>query len=219
MEQEFDEFKKIIVNAVWDALTRLGTGLSPNWEKLPTATILLLFAWLAWLLTKQALTRFLRLRRIDETLTRFLLRSSKFLIMSAGVISALGSMGVNVSTIVTGLGITGLVLGIALKDIVSNAVSGVMLLLFRPFRHHDQIRVNDFVGRVIDIDMRYTHLDTGESVIYIPNSLLFANAVTVTARREEARAPRPEPVKSNRGKKLLLGLKDEFADAYADRAA
>ena len=40
-----------------------------------------------------------------------------------------------------------------MKDIVSNAVSGVMLLLFRPFRHNDRIKVADFEGSVCDIDL------------------------------------------------------------------
>jgi hypothetical protein len=108
-------------------------------------------------------------------------------LVGIGVVTALGTLGVDVSAIVAGLGLTGLALGIALKDIVSNAMSGIMLLMFRPFRHRDRIKVGDFEGTVCDIDLRYTHLRTDGRVIFVPNSMMFANAVTVvTSAKAEA---------------------------------
>src|SRR5438132_1703109 len=58
-----------------------------------------------------------------------------------GVITALGTLGINVSALVAGVGLTGFALGFALKDSLSNLLAGVMILLYRPFAHHDHIIV------------------------------------------------------------------------------
>jgi small-conductance mechanosensitive channel len=148
-------------------------------ESVLSATIILAGFYVASLLVKKIAEKFFLARKIDQALARFLIRAVRISLVSMGAVTALGTLGVDVSVMVGGLGLTGLALGIALKDVVSNAVSGVMLLLFRPFRHNDRIKVADFEGTVCDIDLRYTHLHTSGKVIFVPNSMMFANAVSV----------------------------------------
>jgi len=94
-----------------------------------------------------------------------------------GVVTALGTMGVNVAALVTSLGLAGFALGFALKDALSNLISGVLLLLYRPFTIGDEIIVSGFEGRVIAIDLRYTTLQLDQRVVFIPNSKLFTESV------------------------------------------
>lgn len=148
-------------------------------ESIVSALIVLGGFYLASLLVKKVAERFFLAKKFDQALAMFLTRAVRISLVSLGVVTALGTLGVDVSAIVAGMGLTGLALGIALKDTVSNAVSGVMLLLFRPFRHNDRIKVADFEGTVCDIDLRYTHLQTEGKVIFVPNSMMFANAVSV----------------------------------------
>jgi small-conductance mechanosensitive channel len=68
-------------------------------------------------------------------------------ILIFGLITALGAGGLNVSALVTGLGLTGFALGFALKDVLSNLLSGIMLLLYRPFNIGDRIRMGEYEGR------------------------------------------------------------------------
>jgi small-conductance mechanosensitive channel len=200
-------------------------------ESIISAVIVLAGFWLAAVIARHIADRFFVARKIDEALARFLQRVLKFSVLMLGFVTALGTLGIDVSAIVAGLGLTGLALGIALKDIVSNAVSGIMLLIFRPFRHRDLIKMGDFEGEVIDIDMRYTHLRTEEKIIFVPNSLLFANAVTVTkaaimkpqlaastAKQPEALKtpePRPMPPLAPKRKASLLSLVADDADSAA----
>jgi small-conductance mechanosensitive channel len=180
-------------------LTRIPTDVANNtqpWlptiknltvESLISAGVVFIGFWLASLLVKKIAEKFFLTRKVDEALARFLIRVIRITLVGIGVVTALGTLGVDVSAIVAGLGLTGLALGIALKDIVSNAMSGIMLLMFRPFRHRDRIKVGDFEGTVCDIDLRYTHLRTDGRVIFVPNSMMFANAVTVvTSAKVEA---------------------------------
>ena len=96
-----------------------------------------------------------------------------------GTITAMGTLGINVSALVAGLGLTGFALGIALKDGLSNMVSGAMLLIYRPFRIGDRITVAGNEGVVASIDLRYTTLSAPAQRILIPNSTLFTNNVIV----------------------------------------
>ena len=114
----------------------------------------------------------------------FVLRMGAKVISTAlllfGIVTALGTVGVNVSALVAGLGLTGFALGFALKDILSNLMSGVLILLYRPFSVNDHITVTGLDGLVTEIDLRYTRLEKGEQVFLIPNSLLITNTIGLT---------------------------------------
>jgi len=96
-----------------------------------------------------------------------------------GIITALGTLGVNVTALVAGLGLTGFALGFALKDSVSNLLAGVLILAYRPFEMGNHISVAGHQGEVVNIDLRYTTLENEGEKYLIPNSLIFSNAVTI----------------------------------------
>ncbi len=70
-----------------------------------------------------------------------LARTAKLALLCIGVISALGTLGVDVTAMVTGLGLTGFAVGFALKDIISNSLAGILILIYKPFQRHDRIMV------------------------------------------------------------------------------
>ena len=103
----------------------------------------------------------------------------KVSILVLGTITALGTLGVNVSALVAGLGLSGFALGFALKDTISNLLSGVLILVYHPFDIGDFIVVSGEEGKVTHIDFRYTTLENNEKIILIPNSLVFAKTVSI----------------------------------------
>src|SRR4051812_23414314 len=106
-------------------------------------------------------------------------RTASSIALVMGTITALGTMGVDVSAMVASLGLTGFALGFAFKDALSNLLSGVLLLIYRPFKRSDKISVTGFEGRVIEINFRYTVLAGDGKKYLIPNSTLFTNAVSI----------------------------------------
>ncbi len=85
----------------------------------------------------------------------------------------LAQLGVNVTAIVAGLGITGLVLGFAAKDTLENFISGVTILLDRPFVVNDVIRIEEVYGSVHEISLRSTRVLTlGQRTLVVPNTLM-----------------------------------------------
>ena len=96
-----------------------------------------------------------------------------------GAISSLGTVGVDVSVLVAGLGLVGFGIGFALRDAVSNTLAGVLVLMYQPFRVGDDITTGGGGGKVISIDLRYTTI-VGEGERYlVPNGTLLKGPVTV----------------------------------------
>lgn len=95
-----------------------------------------------------------------------------FGIVHLAALVALSAWRVNVGALVAGLGLTGFALGFALKDVLSNLLAGVLILLYRPFQRGHRVSVTGFEGIVAEINLRYTTLDSGGKKILIPNSLL-----------------------------------------------
>ena len=92
------------------------------------------------------------------------------------------------ASLVSALGIGGVAIGFAFKDIFQNFLAGVLLLLTEPFKINDQITYKDFEGTVESIQTRATTIKTydGRRVV-IPNAELFINAVTVNTAYEMRR--------------------------------
>ena len=117
--------------------------------------------------------------KLDKNLTSLLTRTSNITIIIFGIVTALGTIGVNVTSLVAGLGLVGFAIGFALKDTISNLISGILILLYRPFELGNRIKISGYEGIVISIDLRYTELDAEGNKILIPNSKLFTDPITV----------------------------------------
>jgi len=142
---------------------------------------LLVFAvfWIVAVATRRISVRLAEARGVEPGFTRFLGRAVRTTILAFGVVTALGMGGIDISALVAGLGLTGFALGFALKDIISNVLAGVLINLYKPFRQGDSIKVSSFQGKVSAIDLRYTVLEDEGRQIFVPNSMLFTNAITV----------------------------------------
>ena len=87
-------------------------------------------------------------QNIDVTLTRFLKNIIYYALLAAVVVAAAGQLGINTASFLTIIGAAGLAVGLALKDSLSNFASGVMLILFRPFKVGDFVTVAGESGSV-----------------------------------------------------------------------
>ncbi|NJN58805.1 MAG: mechanosensitive ion channel family protein [Leptolyngbyaceae cyanobacterium SL_5_9] len=86
------------------------------------------------------------------------------------------------------LGISGVAIGFAFRDILQNFLAGILILLTEPFRIDDQIVFKDFEGTVENIETRATTIRTYDGRrIVIPNAELFTNAVTVNTAFDNRR--------------------------------
>ena len=88
--------------------------------------------------------------------------------------------GLRLGDIIATLGLSSVAIGFAFQDIFKNFLSGILILIQRPFRIDDQIVVGDYEGTVERIDIRTTKIRTydGERIL-MPNSEVFTSAVRV----------------------------------------
>ena len=128
---------------------------------------------------KRIITNSAERLKLDRNITSLLARTSSITLIIFGILTALGTLGVDVSALVTGLGLTGFAIGFALKDTISNLLSGVLILLYRPFQIGNRIKISGYEGIVVSIDLRYTELNFEDNKILIPNSKLFTDPITV----------------------------------------
>lgn len=90
--------------------------------------------------------------------------------------------GVKVGGLFTALGISSIVLGLALQNSVGQIISGLLLLFEQPFQLGDWLDTPSARGRVVEVNWRATHIDTGSGLQIMPNSILAAASFTNLSR-------------------------------------
>ncbi|MBN1427142.1 MAG: mechanosensitive ion channel family protein [Anaerolineae bacterium] len=131
-------------------------------------------------------------RRVEGPLEleRLIVNSIYIFSLLIGITITLSIFGVNVMGMIAGLGLSGLAIGFALKDIIENVLAGALILVQRPFAIGEAIELEAIVGIVTDIQIRSTTLRTFDNVeIVIPNRTVYTatikNYSTYPVRRRQ----------------------------------
>jgi small conductance mechanosensitive channel len=168
-------------------LTQLAIG---GWVELQ-AVVVLVVSFVGMRLALNWTGAAMRRARVDPG-TQILIK--RFLLISWWIVTLLvilGILGVNPTGLLAVAGAVGLAFSLAIQDILKNFFSGVYLLLERPFRVGDTIRVKDQQGVVENIGVRTTLLRTTDNVqVLVPNATVFGEVVT---NHTYARPTQPEP--------------------------
>jgi small-conductance mechanosensitive channel len=162
-------------------LTRLSESLGSALPGIFAGLVVIVVFFIAAVMSRKLLRRLsARVETDKRPLIALAGETLFYVVITVGLISGLGTMGIDVSALIAGLGLTGFALGFALRDAVSNLIAGVLILLYQPFGYGDRITVAGNSGTVISINFRYTVLEAeGGDVVHVPNSTMFSNSVTV----------------------------------------
>jgi small conductance mechanosensitive channel len=137
---------------------------------------------------RRALRRALDRSELDATLVPFMTGLLYYALMAFVIIAALGMVGVQTTSVIAVLGAAGLAVGLALQGTLGNFASGVMLLVFRPFRVGDFIEAAGTAGAVQEINIFTTRLNTPDNVgIVIPNSAVWGTTIKNYAANDTRR--------------------------------
>jgi small-conductance mechanosensitive channel len=148
----------------------------------PTVAVALSLLILFLVLSRAAhfgVLRIVERTRAHGPLGQLLASIARISLLVLGVITALGTLGVNITGIVAGLGLTGFALGFALKDSIANLLAGVLILLYRPFEVGDRIDVGGLAGHVVNVNLRYTELENPSERVLVPNSKMLVDPIRV----------------------------------------
>ncbi len=122
--------------------------------------------------------------KMDEMLVNFLKSILKWVLILIVLIAAIDQLGIDTTSFIAVLGAAGLAVGLALKDSLQNFASGVMLLIFRPFKAGDLVKAGREEGVVEEIRIFSTKMRSPDNQeLIIPNGDIFNGTITnVTAR-------------------------------------
>ncbi|HEU4759857.1 MAG TPA: mechanosensitive ion channel domain-containing protein [Dehalococcoidia bacterium] len=171
-----------------------GPFLVASWDEIETwlehsgTQILIIAALLAaaYLLFRSVVLRVIRaallrgvtrpdaeLRRRLDTLLAVIDRTAGLVALLLAVVTILPEAGVNITAIVTGLGITGLALALGAQALVRDGINGIFLLAEDQYRKGDVVRLADVMGTVEDITLRRTILRDEDGVVHsVPNGAI-----------------------------------------------
>jgi len=113
-----------------------------------------------------------------ETIEKWITRISKYTVYVIGLFAIIGIFGFDLTSIIVGLGAFSIAISFAMSTVIQNFVSGLLVQADKAFSIGDDIKVQNFEGKVQKISVRTTVIETKEGdVVFIPNSVFISNPV------------------------------------------
>ena len=140
--------------------------------------IVLFLTWTAAAWISGSVGRGLRRVRFDETLTRFITKLVRWGILCFVAMSGLSFFNVSMTSFAALIGAAGLAIGLAFQGTLSNFAAGAMLLVFRPYKVGDVVNVAGNLGKVYEIELFSTAIDTFDNRrVIVPNSEIYGAVI------------------------------------------
>ena len=163
-------------------------GVSLLFKSLKFIGILLVF-WLLAATAGNLISRAVeRQQQFSALLKAFIRKMTRRVIITLGLVIALGTVGVNVGAALALIGGASFILAFALQDTLSNFAAGIMLLIYRPFDVGDSVQIGGITGKVDSVSMVSTTILTFDNQkVLVPNKKVWGETITnitgMTTRR------------------------------------
>lgn len=125
---------------------------------------------------------------VDGAVISFLSAIIKSVIFIAAILMALSQVGVQTTSFIAILGAAGLAIGLSLQGSLANMASGVLIIMFRPFRAGEYVEAGGVSGTVNEVNIFQTVLKTPDNkVVYVPNAQITGQPITNYSREDTRR--------------------------------
>ena len=152
------------------------------------ALIILIIGMIALQIVIVVTRRLLNRSKIDKALHTFIIDAIKVFGGIFIIVSVLSALNVNTTVFVSVLSAAGAAIAIALKDSLANIAGGILLIINKPFKKGDYVKIGDCEGTVKQIDLMTTSLVTLDNKTDIlPNGLINTSPVENYSKLEERR--------------------------------
>lgn len=148
------------------------------------AFLIYLLGKLAARIVKNIIIKLMKRSNVDPLLITFGSNLAYAALIAFVVIAALNQLGIETTSFIAILGAAGLAIGLALQGSLSNFATGVLMIIFRPFRVGDFIEAAGIAGVVEGMDIFTTSVRTGDNKsVFVPNSKIMGdNIVNYSAK-------------------------------------
>jgi len=139
-------------------------------------------------LFSKSLSKLFQKTAFPEKVENAIVKISKYVIYCIGILIVIAFLGFDLTSLMVGLGAFSIAISFATSTIIQNMVSGLLVQADRAFQIGDRIVMQGVEGKVVNISVRTTVIETKEGHwVYIPNSLFMTNMVT-RKNQEEAKS-------------------------------
>ena len=215
-----------IVAVVDEISTGLENGLHiPKFvTSLIFAVIILIAAKVICLVIKHSLRKLAgRSRKFTMIMAQLVWKLCAAIVWIIAIVSVLGIFGIDLTPVLAGLGITGVVLGFALQESISSLFCGVMIALNNPFRVGDWVDIGDISGTVVAMDLMCVTLAAGDNKkITMNNKNVWGNTIVNYSYIERRRIDMIVTVRYTdnleTAKTVIRGLIESYPEVLADPA-
>lgn len=116
--------------------------------------------------------------KMSQLMQDFFISMSGKAVFFVGILIALAQIGLDLTPVLTGFGVAGVVIGFALQDTLSNFASGMMLLIYRPFDVGDFVEAGGVSGKVSHMSLVNTTIKTFDNqIIIVPNKSIWGDTI------------------------------------------
>ena len=177
LEKNIEVLKKDISSYIPDNIIEILSGYAFS----------LIMALLIFIIGKWAVNKIVsifgkvlrKVKGMDETLIKFLENIVYYALMIVVLLTALGKLGVETTSFLAILGAAGLAIGLALKDSLGNFASGVMIIMFKPFKVGDAVTAAGVTGSVSEVGIFNSVFITADNQkIIVPNGAITSGSIT-----------------------------------------
>jgi len=125
------------------------------------------------------LHKIMQKQEVDKILESFVCNLAYWVVMLFVIIASINHIGIETTSLIAVMGAAGLAVGLALQGSLSNFASGVLIVIFRPYRVGDFVEAAGISGSVLQVQILTTILKTGDNKqIIVPNSQIMGSIIT-----------------------------------------
>ena len=147
--------------------------------KLIVAVVIFYVGRIAARLLTKTLRKLLQKQEVELILETFVCNLVYWVVMLFVIIAAINHVGIETTSLIAVMGAAGLAVGLALQGSLSNFASGVLIVIFRPYRVGDFVEAAGIAGSVLEVQILTTILKTGDNKqIIVPNSQIMGSIIT-----------------------------------------
>ena len=153
-------------------------GVEYGMKVLVALLVLFIGLWVAKQI-KKVVVKIMQKSKVDETLISFLSTLVHVAVQAFVIVAALEKLGIKTASFIAIIGAAGLAIGLALQGSLSNFASGVLMIIFKPFKVGDVVEAAGVLGTVREIGIFTTHVDTLDNKkTIVPNAKLMSDIIT-----------------------------------------
>jgi len=127
----------------------------------------------------RGLTKVMHAQEVDKTLQTFVSNLVNMVLLMFVIVAAISALGIQTTSLIAVLGAAGLAIGLALQGSLSNFASGVLIVMFRPYKVGDWVEAAGISGSVEEVQILTTVLKTGDNKrVIVPNGQIMDSIIT-----------------------------------------